>query len=236
MRRVLIVDHSDVFIRAVSDACFAADQVLSCSDGSEALSLLSDFRPDLLILNLSMVYTDGFTVLRQAQFLPETVILTSYVADPYVMRIAGALGVRYVLQMPTPIGIRHALKEIEKSPPGVRTDLRSVVLGHLHRLGIPTDLDGHQILTLGLPLYLQDPDQTLSKELYPAIACAMGRGTAQTVERSIRQAVQAGWKHRNEQIWREYFPTNAAGIISCPNNKKFLTAMLVQLQQERDIL
>lgn len=235
MRRVLIVDHSDVFTRAISNTCFAGDQVQTCNDGNGAVSLLSAFRPDLLILNLSLAYTDGFTVLRQAQFLPETVILISYLSDPYVLRIAGALGVRYVLQMPTPMGIRHALKAIEGTAPGVRTDLRSTVLAHLHRLGIPTDLDGYQMLTLGLPLYLKDPGQTLSKELYPAIACAMGRGTALTVERSIRQAVKAGWKHRNEQIWCEYFPANVCGTISCPNNKKFLSALLVKLQQEMDV-
>lgn len=232
MRRVLIVDHSEVFAHVVSATCFAGDQVQICSDGGEAISLLSEFRPDLLILNLSLAYTDGFAVLRQAQFLPQTVIVLSYLSDPFVLRIAGALGVRYVLQMPTPMGIRHALKEIEKMAPGIRTDLRSTVLAHLHRLGIPANMDGHQMLTLGLPLYLKDPGQTLSKELYPAIACAMGRGTALTVERSLRQAIQAGWKHRNEQIWQEYFPANAHGTICCPNNKKFLAALLVKLQQE----
>jgi two-component system response regulator (stage 0 sporulation protein A) len=232
VRRVLIVDHSEVFAHVVETACFADDQVKTCSDGNEAISLLSEFRPDLLILNLSLAHTDGFTILRQAQFLPQTVIVLSYLSDPFVLRIAGALGVRYVLQMPTPMGIRHALKEIETMAPGIRTDLRSAVLAHLHRLGIPTDMDGHQMLTLGLPLYLKDPGQTLSKELYPAIVCAMSRGTSLTVERSIRQAIQAAWKRRDERVWREYFSSNACGTISCPNNKKFLTALLVKLQQE----
>ena len=236
MRRVLIVDHSDVFAGIVKNTCFANDQVTTCSDGNEAITLLSEFRPDLLILNLSLAYTDGFTVLRNAQYLPQTVIVLSYLSDPFILRISGALGVRYVLQMPTPMGIRYALKEIEKMAPGVRTDLRSTVLAHLHRLGIPTHMDGHQMLTLGLPLYLKDPGQTLSKELYPAIACAMGRGTAITVERSLRQAIRAAWKRRDERIWQEYFPVGVHGTITCPNNKKFLTALLVKLQQEHDQL
>ncbi len=130
--------------------------------------------------------------------------------------------------------VQQALDFEENMIPTVRTDLRSQILNHLHRLGIPNNLDGYQMLTVGLPLYMQDPGQTLSKELYPAIACAMGRGSSQTVERSVRQAIHAGWKHRDDRVWREYFMPDAGGTATCPNNKKFLTALLTRLQQETE--
>lgn len=230
MRRVLIVDDSDILIRYITRECFADDQVYTCANGLQAGAMLLEYRPDILLINLSLAYRNGLEVLREAEFLPKTVIAISYVSDPHILQVLGALGVRHVLYMPTPAAVRQALECEEQMIPWVRTDLRSRILTHLHRLGIPTNLDGYQMLTVGLPLYLQDPGQTLSKELYPAIACAIGRGSSQTVERSIRQAIHAGWKYRDDQIWREYFTVDAA----CPNNKKFLTALVTRLQQETE--
>lgn len=234
MRRVLIVDDSEILIDYFTRSCFADDQVFSCPDGLQAIEMLSECKPDLLVINLSLAYMDGLAVLRQAEFLPKTVIAISYVSNPHLLRVLGALGVRHTLYMPTPKALRQALEAEKNMVPRVRTDLRSQVLHHLHRLGIPTNLDGYQILTVGLPLYMRDPGQTLSKELYPAIVCAMGRGSNQTVERSIRQAIRAGWKHRDDSVWREYFTPGDGDVIPCPNNKKFLTALMTQLQQEQE--
>ena len=173
MRRVLIVDDSEILIDYFTRSCFADDQVFSCPDGLQAIEMLSECKPDLLVINLSLAYMDGLAVLRQAEFLPKTVIAISYVSNPHLLRVLGALGVRHTLYMPTPKALRQALEAEKNMVPRVRTDLRSQILHHLHRLGIPTNLDGYQILTVGLPLYMRDPGQTLSKELYPAIVCAM---------------------------------------------------------------
>lgn len=232
MRRVLIVDESEFFIQLAIQKCFIQDEVRSCSDGFAALALLEDFRPDLLLINLSLPFLDGLSVLRQAAYLPETVLVISHMTDPHIRRIVYALGADHVLYMPTPRTVRTVLERVQGAEPGIRKDLRSSILEHLHRLGIPTDLDGYQMLTVGLPLYMKDPGQTLGKELYPAIACALERGSSQTVERSIRQAIHAAWKHRDDRIWGMYFPPNPNGGISCPNNKKFLTALIVHLQKE----
>lgn len=234
MRRVLIVDDSEILIHYIVKSCFANDQVFSCPDGTQAVAMLPECKPDILLINLSLAYLDGLAVLRQAQFLPKTVIAISYVSNPHLLNVLGVLGVRHVLYMPTPMAVRQALEAESKMIPTVRTDLRSQVLHHLHRLGIPNTLDGYQMLTIGLPLYMQDPGQTLSKELYPAIACAMGRGSSQTVERSIRKAIDAAWRRRDARIWSSYFGLDPAGHVTCPNNKKFLTALMVQLQQETE--
>ena len=234
MRRVLIVDDSDILIQCIARGCFAEDQVYSCSNGLEAVAMLPECRPDILLLNLSLAYMDGLSVLRQAQYLPKPVITISYVTDPHLLKILGALGVRHVLYMPTPTAVLQALEFEETMIPTVRTDLRSQVMSHLHRLGIPTNLDGYQMLAVGLPLYLQDPGQTLSKELYPAIACAMCRGSSQTVERSIRKAIDSAWRRRDEEVWSSYFGRDPAGYVTCPNNKKFLTGLMARLQQESE--
>ena len=232
MRRVLIVDDSELLVQHIANACFSGDEVCSCGDGNTALDMLSAFCPDLLLLNMTLPYKDGLAVLREAAFLPKTILAISYMTDPHVVRMLGALGVQYVLHMPTARGIDQALQYLQQVSPAVRTDLRSSVIEHLHRLRIPTNLDGYRMLAVGLPLFLGDIGQQLGKELYPAIACAMGYGTEQTVERSIRQAIKTGWKCRDDHVWGQYFPPNTRGVISCPSNKKFLMTLAQRLQEE----
>ncbi len=232
MRRVLIVDESEMLVQIITKACFGDDEVRFCADGNTALALLAQYRPDLLVINMSLPYKDGLTVLRQAAFLPRQVLAISYLTDPYILRELGALGVQYVLHMPTPSGVRQALKTMANMESGIRADLRSAVVEHLHRLKIPTNLDGYRMLVVGLPLFYKDLSQPLGKELYPAIICALGQGSEQTVERSMRQTIKAAWKNRTDSVWTQYFPPNSRGVIPCPSTKKFLTVLARQLQQE----
>ena len=232
MRRILIVDESDLLIRILTKDCFSEDVVRSCADGNTALNMLTRFHPEILLINMSLPYKDGLSVLREASYLPRQVIAFSYLTNPYVVKTLSLLGVQYILHMPTSGGVRQALRAIQCAQTGIRADLRQIVTEHLQRLGIPTNMDGYKMLTVGLPLFYTDPTQPLGKELYPAIACALGQGNEQTVERSIRQAITRGWECRNDSVWEQYFTRNAGGQISCPTNKKFLTVLVRRLQQE----
>lgn len=232
MRRVLIVDESEVFATIISDACFAQDEVRICGDGNAALTQLHQFRPDLLLLNLSLPFKDGLAVLREAAYLPKRLMAISYLSNPYILRSLGALGVQYVLHLPTAGGINQALAVINEQKPAVRSDLRSSVTEHLQRLRIPTNLDGYRMLVVGLPLYMSDISQQLGKELYPAIVYALGQGTEQTVERSIRQAIKSAWSQRDDGVWAQYFQPNSRGVIRCPSTKQFLTVLARRLEAE----
>ena len=230
MRRVLIVDESEMLVDIIARECFSDDKVLSCADGNTALRLLTEFQPEILLINMSLPYKDGLAVLREAAYLPQQVVAFSYLTTPYVVQMLGLLGVQYILQTPTPGSVRQALKTMQSTRTGIRADLRQLVTEHLHRLGIPTNLDGYKMLAVGLPLFYKDSAQPLGKELYPAIVCALEQGTQKTTERSIRQAIAAGWANRNDGVWELYFNRNAKGQISCPSTKKFLTALVRRLR------
>ena len=232
MRRVMIVDESDTLVQIITENCFVEDTVYSCADGNTALDMLTRFQPQILLINMSLPYKDGLTVLREAAYLPQQVIAFSYVTNPYVMQALGLLGVQYVLHLPSVAGVRQALAATESYCTGIRADLRQTVIEHLQRLGIPMHMDGYRMLVVGLPLFFQDTTQPLGKELYPAIICAMGQGTEKTVEHSIRLAITTAWKQRTDRVWQQYFSYNAAGKIACPSNKQFLAALVRRLQTE----
>lgn len=235
MGRVLIVEPAEVFAQIIAKHCFAGDDVRFCADGCAALPELEAWQPDILLLDLTLPYKDGLAVLREAAFLPPRILVISYLSDPYLMHTLGALGVGYVLTMPTPSGVTQALQYLEEHPAGVRTDLRGAVVTHLRRLRIPENKDGYRMLVLGLPLFMEDPEQTLGKELYPAIVRAMGGGTAKTVEHSIRYTIQTAWEHRDDSVWSKYFARNSRGQIPRPTVKKFLTSLMNCLQRESNL-
>lgn len=234
MRRVLIADGSEILIQLIAKACFADDEVYRCTDGHSALEMLVQHRPEIFLLNLSLPYKDGLAVLREAVFLPRRVIAMTYLSDPHILRELEALGVQYVLHMPTADGVRQALATVEARLSGVRTDLRGQTVFHLQQLGISPKLQGYQMLVVGLPIFCRDPAQLLDKELYPAIVCAMGQGSTASVERSVRQAIRSGWKNRTDRVWRQYFPVNARGEIRCPTVKSFLKVLAPLLEAQCD--
>lgn len=233
MGRVLIVEPAEVFAQIIAESCFTGCEVRFCADGNTALAELEAWHPELLLIDLTLPYKDGLTVLREAAFLPPRILVISYLSDPYLMYTLGTLGVGYVLTMPTPRGVRQALDYLQNDPSGVRADLRSAVVEHLHRLRIPEDLDGYRMLVLGLPVFLQDPEQALGKELYPAIVRAMGSGNVKTVEHSIRHAIHTAWERRDDSVWCQYFARNSRGQIPRPTVKKFLACLLGRLQQSQ---
>jgi CheY-like chemotaxis protein len=75
-------------------------EVVVAGDGAEALELLKDWRPDLMVLDLWMPNVDGLAVLsalRDAGRAPIPVIVTTAATDSDTLRQAGELGAKQVL-------------------------------------------------------------------------------------------------------------------------------------------
>lgn len=232
MRRILIVEQSDTLVRVMTRDFPAEDEIRCCTDGITALRMLTEFQPDVMVLNLSLPYKTGLDVLTESAYLPPHILVCSFVTNPYVTRMLGLLGVQCVLHMPTAGSIKRALAMLDDSRDRIRPDMRQLVTAHLRRLGIAPNLDGYKMLVVGLPLLFQDPTQPLVKEFYPAVACATGKESAAAVEKSIRDAIAKAWECRNDSVWEQYFPRNGRGKISNPSNSKFLKALVHCLQQE----
>jgi hypothetical protein len=95
----------------------------------------------------------------------------------------------------------------------------------LHELGIHINHNGYRRLCLGIPHYAQNPEQSLTKELYPYIARAIGNTSAVVVETAIRRAILYGWQHSDRDPWIRYF-----GYISrVPTNLTFIATLAEHL-------
>lgn len=224
MQKLLIADHSSVFASALEAALRDRFQIVTCTDGKAALALLHQYQPDILILNLMLPYMDGLTVLQETDFHPPVILATTMHMSAYVEQAVTALGIDYTMIVPSVEAVVLRLQDLLRlyaSPPGC-TDLHAKALHHLRLLNFPVHLDGYRQLCLALPMFAQNPQQLLTKELYPAVARKCGCKDGRSVEHSIRKAIQAAWAQKDNAIWRKYFALGPRGCIACPTNKEFI--------------
>ena len=89
-KTILVVDDSPSEVRVMLSALEGRGyQLLTASDGEEALMKNKGFRPDLILLDLRLPRIDGMTVLGEIKSAPQlksipVVVLTSSDADPDV--------------------------------------------------------------------------------------------------------------------------------------------------------
>lgn len=230
MRKLLIAHSSEELAASLDMMLSGQFQIAVCSDGDTAQKLLQTFLPNVMILDLLLPQKDGITLLEDAaSFRPEVVLATTRNLSSYTRITAEVHKIDYLMQTPCPVRhiVRRLMEVIEfkdLEPPSIR-EPESRATRHLQLLGIPSHMDGYIQLQLGIPLFSRDRAQKLSKELYPEIAKLGGFGSADPVERSIRCAIKAGWMHRNDSIWRNYFLPDNNGSIPCPSNKEFISVL-----------
>lgn len=237
MQKLLIADSSDIFTSALDAALREHFQVITCADGNSALELLQSLRPDILILNLMLPYKDGLMVLQQANYHPPVIMAITTHMGAYVEHAIMTLGIDYTMISPSVeavvLRLRDLLRQYDTPPDSM--DVEGWTIHHLHLLNIPTHLDGYRQLCLALPMYARNPQQLMTKELYPAVARLCGCKDGRSVEHSIRKAIQAAWKHRDNAIWRKYFAFGPQRTIPCPTNKEFLCSLAEILNSRNSI-
>ena len=202
--------------------------VRTCRDGQEALDLMHSFGPDIVILDMMLPRLDGITILEKAiaSGICPVVLATTSLVTEYLMDSAAGLGIGYVMRKPCDVDATVArLNDLnQRIRPQIvtRPEPRVCVTNVLRTLGVPTKLNGYSYMREAVLILAQDPEQTVTKELYPAVAARCGCAST-NVERSIRSAIESTWKKRDERVWRQYFPPAGDGVCRRPTNAEFLT-------------
>ena len=227
---ILIVEGSEAFRGALEEALLSIFQVYSCADGRLALELLQSLQPDVVVLDLMVPGLDGISLLETAvdRGLRAQVLATTRYLSDYVAESLEKLGVGYLMVKPCDVAATvERVKDLARNPlrqvPPASS--RQVSVGAiLFSLGIPTKLRGHACLREAILSMARKPGQSITKELYPEVA-RICNGTATQVERSIRSAIAAAWKNRDEALWRRYFMSDRAGKVGKPTNADFITRL-----------
>jgi len=233
-RKLLIADGSEEFRSALAQILQRSYHVRVCAEGPETLAALRSFRPDLLILDLMLPRLDGISLLHAAlaENICPVVLATCRFMTEYISDSMEKLGISYVMIKPCDLqAMSDRIQDLTQRihPVSVsRPDPRVTVTNTLTALGLPANLRGYSYLREAVLLMARDPSQTITKELYPAVGAIFECSPGQ-VERCIRSAILRGWQLRDERVWQQYFPPNAAGTISRPSNAQFICRLADKL-------
>ena len=230
MLKLLIADCNEDYRLALAEALQGRYHVLCCRSGKEALEILRSEQPQVFVLDLMLPELDGITLLETAvaegiypKVLASTPLLTGYVLDA-----AERLGIGYLMRKPC--DVRAAAARVGDLSRGMKPAVltqepRSFVSEQLLTLSISTKHNGFGYLTEAVLLMAKDPGQSITKVLYPAVAkiCGCQKGH---VERSIRNALEVAWDHRDTAVWKKYFPD----ALRRPTNAVFISRLAEELR------
>ncbi|MHB0875944.1 MAG: response regulator [Anaerolineae bacterium] len=153
---VLIVDDHLVVRQGLRTFLELQDDmrvVGEASDGAEAVALVSQLHPDVVLMDLVMPRLDGISAIRQikAARSPASIIaLTSFAEDDKVFPAIQAGATSYLLKDVTPEGLVEAVRAVHRGearlhPDVVRKLVEQVAQSGREREPVPTDLTEREL-------------------------------------------------------------------------------------------
>jgi DNA-binding NarL/FixJ family response regulator len=128
IRILLADDHALVRagIRALAERIEGVEVVAEAGNGAEALKLIKELKPDLVLLDISMPETSGFEVLaQQATEFPEVrvIVLTVHEAEAYAIRALRQGAAGFLLKSAASVELEAAIKTVARGQTYVSPEL-----------------------------------------------------------------------------------------------------------------
>ena len=242
---VLIADGAEEFCSALSAALQRSDgfQVVgTAGDGEQAIRMIGERKPDILVLDLMLSKQDGFSVLKSMANMerrPVTLATSTFLTE-YVSSAAAGLGVKYLMLKPCDMSaLVERLEEIRggESPRTTgprrldKTGIESMVTGIIHEIGVPAHIKGYQYLREAIIIAVNDMDviNAITQVLYPQVAKAF-QTTPSRVERAIRHAIEVAWDRGDLDTLQRFFGYTVSNTKGKPTNSEFIALIADKLQ------
>ena len=242
-KTVLLADANEEFRTMLRDEIEKTEMftvVGSVGEGTEALRLLSQRKPDMLLVDLMLPGIDGLSLLRQAQKqgpLPKVIVISAFCTDRAVAD-AIALGVSYFLPKPCEVGTlidqMCAAFGQAVTPEERAAALKNQVTAVIHEIGVPARIKGYQYLREAIMITVEDMDviNAVTKVLYPAVAKRFST-TPSRVERAIRHAIEVAWDRGDLETLQKYFGYTVSNTKGKPTNSEFIAMIADRLVLEQ---
>ncbi len=242
---VIIADNAEEFCTGLTNALRSSDgfQVLgTANDGEQAIRMVSERKPDILVLDLMLAKKDGLAVLKAISAMehrPATLATSRFITD-YVASSAANLGVRYLMVKPCDMtALVERLEEIRGGegpckplPRQVNaTSIESMVTSIIHEIGVPAHIKGYQYLREAIIIAVNDMDviNAITKVLYPQVAKTF-QTTPSRVERAIRHAIEVAWDRGDLDTLQRFFGYTVSNTKGKPTNSEFIALIADKLQ------
>lgn len=199
-------------------------------DGIEALQVLDQTKPDVLILDITMPYLDGIGVLErlgEREQKPMVIVLTAFEQEAMIQRLI-SMGATYYMVKPFDANtlferirqfaykkqVYSPVSKIQEEHPPYQNAPREKSVNQLelevsklfHEMGIPAHFRGYAYLREAIIIAAREVEVlgNITKNLYPRIA-EKYNSSSSGVESAIRHTIEIGWERGNSEFFEEFF-------------------------------
>lgn len=261
---VLIADDNQDFSHTLSSYINMQEDmevIGMAKDGSEAVDMIVDMSPDVVLLDVIMPHLDGLGVLEKINGLnikkPISIMLSAVGQDKITQK-AVTLGADYYVIKPFDIElvikrireikffkpvqvtnnfitsqVRNKYIEISRDDSKKEENLEALVTNVIHEVGVPAHIKGYQYLREAIMMVINDIDviNQITKSLYPKIAYKYNT-TPSRVERAIRHAIEVAWGRGQQEAVENIFGYTISASKGKPTNSEFIAMIADKLRLE----
>jgi two-component system, response regulator, stage 0 sporulation protein A len=264
---VVIADDNKEFCNILNDYLLSQRDIIvtgTAKDGLEALDLIKEKKPDLVVLDIIMPHLDGLGVLERLNNMdidpmPRIIVLSAVGQDKITQRAIN-LGADYYVVKPFDMDV--FAKRIRQMFNNVITDssevkrrssfitnnigirefdnnpnnLEQEITNIIHEIGVPAHIKGYIYLREAITMVVNNMEllSAVTKELYPSIAKKYNT-TASRVERAIRHAIEVAWSRGQVDIINKIFGYTVHNDKGKPTNSEFIAMVADKLRLKNKV-
>ena len=261
---VLIADDNQEFSKTLSSYLESQpdmEVIGMARDGNEAIEMITNTSPDVVLLDVIMPHLDGLGVLENVNLIklekrPMFIMLSAVGQDKITGQSIG-LGAEYYVVKPFDIELLiKRIRELKFYKPSQKNNfvgreikpqyieisnvdtkteehLEALVTNLIHEVGVPAHIKGYQYLREAIMMVVNDIDviNQITKSLYPQIARKYST-TPSRVERAIRHAIEVAWGRGQQEAVENIFGYTISASKGKPTNSEFIAMIADKLRLE----
>lgn len=256
---VAIVDDNERMVNLLEDILKedADIEVVGKSEnGIDALDMIKEKKPDVVLLDLIMPKLDGLGVMEkirkdtEIKKNPSFIVITA-IGQEGITENAFELGANYYIMKPfdnnmilsrikqikgdshTKLIDNHRVSAYENKSTYMERNLESDVTNIIHEIGVPAHIKGYQYLRDAIMMSVNDAEMlnSITKLLYPSIA-KRHKTTPSRVERAIRHAIEVAWSRGKMDTIDELFGYTVSNGKGKPTNSEFVALIADKIRLE----
>jgi len=232
-KNVLLADANEEYRALLATAIEETGEfhvVGEAADGAQAVHMVSELKPDVLLMDMVMPEMDGLSVLSKLRQLgeiaPMVIVISAFCREQMVAAAANAGAAAFLSKPCTSSAVLENMRMLL----GVATEnephsagLEKMVTSIIHEVGVPAHIKGYQYVREAIMITVEDMDviNSVTKVLYPEVANRFAT-TPSRVERAIRHAIEVAWDRGDLETLQKFFGYTVNGAKGKPTNSEFI--------------
>lgn len=262
---VLIADDNQDFSQTLAtylEGQEDMDVIGMAKDGTEAVDMIANTMPDVVLLDVIMPHLDGIGVLEKINGLRITkrpvCIMLSAVGQDKITQRAISLGAEYYVVKPFDIELlikrirelknyiptqkansfiarepKTKYVELPENAERSRENLEALVTNIIHEVGVPAHIKGYQYLREAIIMVINDID--VINQITKSLypkIASKFNTTPSRVERAIRHAIEVAWGRGQQEAVESIFGYTISASKGKPTNSEFIAMIADKLRLE----